>query len=504
MPLTISDQERLDQINAELARSNVEEQPSKAKETALGMADTLMSAGMESSGAMLGGSIGAFPMFSVPTLGLSIPIGAAIGGTAGYLTKEYIHGREPTLGGSAEAALMSATPIGRVASMGTKELVKEGAKQVASSVAGTTARTLMDEGRVPTSVEAALSAGGAVVGTGLAKATASNKLTKSQSKELIRQQQQAETDDALRMWQALGGVVDPVQTNPSVVTKTIERMGGRTVIASEATLKNALAAGAIARAEVGLPVDSPLTYLTLKSQKADASRVYDYISSISTSAENLIDRLGKKREEARNYWKEYGSSSSVDSLGKAQKAEAQADSMESSLEIIVNKVDSNLIPQFRDARKTLSKIHVVESALTGPETNIINPMIIGKIHDGNPELLTDGLKAIGSAARIQPQIMGPFVRLSSGTSPNVADAAVIAGISTLSGPVAATFAASKLASLNPASALAQSGIYQKIMGMPRYDTQPTQGVANFLMRTSKAAGQQLAQPQQQLLLAGRI
>jgi hypothetical protein len=34
------------------------------------------------------------------------------------------------------------------------------------------------------------------------------------------------------------------------------------------------------------------------------------------------------------------------------------------------------------------------------------------------------------------------------------------------------------------------------MGMPRYDTQPTQGVANFLMRTSKAAGQQLAQPQQ--------
>lgn len=494
MPLTVSEQKELEQINAQLAQMG-EEQPSKAKEMALGMADTLMSAGMESSGAALGGAIGAIPLLSVPTLGLSIPIGAAIGGTVGYLTKEYIHNREPTLGGGTEAALMSATPIGRLAGMGTKEVIKEGAKQVASSLASTTAKTLMDEGRLPTAKEATMSAGGAVVGTGLGKATASNKLSKSQSQELIRQQQQAETDDALRMWQALGGVVDPVQTNPSVATKAIERLGGKTVIASEATLKNTLAAGEIARSEIGLPINSPLTYDTLKAQKANVSRVYDYISSISTSAEKLIDRLGKKREEARDYWKEYGSSSSVDSLSKARKAQSQADAIESSLEAVVDKVDPNLIPQFQDARKMLSKIHVVESALTGPQTNIINPMVIGKIHDANPELLTDGLKVIGSAARIQPQIMGPFVRLSSGTSPNVADAAVIAGISTLSGPVAATFAASKLASLNPASALAQSGIYQKIMGMPRYDTQPTQGVANFLMRTSKAAGQQPA-PQQ--------
>lgn len=495
MPLTVSEQKELEQINAQLAQMG-EEQPSKTKEMALGVADTLMSAGMEGSGAALGGSIGAFPLFSVPTAGLSIPIGAALGATAGYLTKEYAHGREPTLGGSTEAALMGATPVGRLAGMGAKEVIKEGAKQVASSLAGTTAKTLIDEGRAPSAKEAALSAAGAVVGTALGKAAASDKLSKSQSQELIRQQQQAETDEALRMWQALGGVVDPVQTNPGVMTKAIERMGGKTVIAGEATLKNTLAAGDIARAEIGLAQNSPLTYSTLKAQKADASRVYDYIASISNSTEKLIDKVGKKREEARNYWKEYGSSSSVNSLEKAQKAQAQADSMESNLEAIVNKIDPNLIPQFRDARKTLSKIHVVESALTGPETGLINPMVIGKIHENNPELLTDGLKAIGAAAKIQPQIMGPFVRLPSGSSNDVYNAAVISGLAMMNAPVAAGVAATRMTTVNPMTALAKSSAYQNIMGMPRYDTQPTQGVANFLMRTSRAAGQQPSQPEQ--------
>lgn len=503
MPLTVSEQKELEQINAQLAQMG-EEQPSKAKEMALGVAGTLMSAGMESSGAALGGSIGAFPLFSVPTAGLSIPIGAALGATAGYLTKEYAYGRQPTAGGATEAAVMGATPIGRLAGMGAKEVVKEGAKQVASSLAGTTAKTLMDEGRAPTAKEAAISAGGAVVGTGLGKAAATNKLSKSQQEALLRQQQQAETDNALRMWQELGGVVDPVQTNPGVMTKAIERMGGKTVIAGEATLKNTLAAGDIARAEIGLAPNSPLTYAALKAQKADASRVYDYISSISKSTENLIDKVGKKREEARNYWKEYGSSSSVNSLEKAQKAQSQADSMESSLEAIVNKVDPNLIPQFRDARRTLSKIHVVESALTGPETGLINPMVIGKIHDNNPELLTDGLKVIGSAAKIQPQIMGPFVRLPSGSSNDVYNAAVISGLAMMNAPVAAGVAATRMAAINPMTALAQSSSYQNIMGTPRYRTEPSQGVANFLMRTSKAAGQQPVQPQQQPLLAGRI
>ena len=497
MPLTISEQNRLEQINAELAKNSVEEQPSKAKEMALGMADTLMSAGMEGSGAALGGSIGAFPLFSVPTAGLSIPIGAALGAAAGYLTKEYAHGREPTLGGGTEAALMGATPVGRFASMGPKEVIKEGTKQAISSLGGTTAKTLMDEGRLPTAKEAAESAGGAAVGTALGKATASNKLTKSQKEAFLRQQQQRETDDALRMWQALGGVTDPVQANPSGTTKTIEKLaGGRSVIAGEATLKNTLVAGDIARAEIGLDPEAPLTSKTLTALSDKVSTVYDTIGSINNSTESLIKKLREARDKSRGYWNEYGSSGTVESQSNAIKYDEKAKMIESALEKIVDKVDPNLMPQFIAARKILSKIHVVESALTGPETGLINPLVIGKINSVNPDLLTDGLKAIGSAANIQKHIMGPYLRLPSGTSPGVYDAAVVAGLSTLSGPVAAGFGASKLSDINPVKAFAQSASYQRNMGIPRYDTQPTQGVANFLMRISRAAGQQPSQPEQ--------
>lgn len=492
MPLTVSEQKELEEINALLAKN----QPSKAKEVALDTAGMLMSAGMESSGAALGAGIGAFPLFSVPTAGLSIPIGAAIGGTAGYLTKEYIQGRKPTIGGGTEAALMSASPISRLAGMGTTQVVKEGAKQVVSSLAGTTAKTLMDEGRIPTATETAMSAGGAVVGTGLGKATASTKLSKSQQEALLRQQQQAETDRSLRMWQELGGFLDPVQTNPSSTTKAIDRIGGRTVIAGESTLKNTLVAGNIARSEIGLPENSPLTYSSLKSRKAEVSRIYDDISSINSSAEKLIDKLGKKRQEARDYWREYGSNESVNSLEKARKAQAQADSIESALEVTVNKIDPELIPKFREARKILSKIHVVENALTGPETGLINPKVIGKIHDGNPELLTDGLRVIGSVATIQPQIMGPFVRLPSGSSNDVHNAVVISGLAMMNAPVAAALTATRITDFNPILKLAKSSSYQNVMGLPRYDTQPTQRVSEFLMRTSKAAGQQPF-PQQQ-------
>lgn len=498
MPLTISQQKELDEINAKLSSLGVEEKPSGAKEMAIGLADTLLSAGMEGSGAALGGAIGAFPLLSVPTAGLSIPIGAGLGAVAGYLTKEYAHGREPTLGGTTEAALMGATPIGQLAGAGTRAVVGEGARQLASSLAGTTAKTLMDEDRVPTLKEYALSTTGAVVGTGIGRATATQRLTPAQARAAQRQAQQAETDDALRMWQALGGTTDPVQANPSAVTHVVEAVGGKAAIAGEATLRNTLASGDIIRAQIGLAPDSPLTNRTLNLLRDQVSRVYDTISSLNPRAEALIDRLGTTREQARNYWREYGSNNSVEALNNARRLDGAAQTIEQSLERIVNRVDPNLMPQFRDARRTLSQIHVVDSALTGPETGLVNPRVIGKIHDTNPNLLTDGLRAIGAAANIQPQIMGPYVRLPSGTSNAVANAAVTAGLATLSNPaLAAGFVASRLTGVNPAALLSRSDIYQNVMGIPRYASGPTQNVSNFLMRTSRAAGQQSNQQQDQ-------
>jgi hypothetical protein len=498
MALTISEQKELDQIKIKLAQSGVEEKPSGAKEMALGLADTLASAGMEASGAALGGAIGAFPLLSVPTAGLSIPIGAGLGAIGGYLAKEYGHGREPTYGGATEAGIMGATPIGALAGAGTKQVISEGAKQVASSLAGTTAKTLIDERRVPTDKEAALSAAGAIFGTGLGRATATTKLTASQELAVKRQSQQAETDEALRMWQALGGVTDPVQANPSAVTHMVEAVGGKTAIAGQATLRNTLAAGDIARSQIGLEPNSPLTNKTLNLLREQVSGVYDRISSINSRAESLIDRLGTTREQARNYWREYGSNNSVEALNNARKLDGVSDTIEKSLEKIVNKVDPNLMSQFIEARRTLSQIHVVQSALTGPETGLLNPKVIGKIHDVNPGLLTDGLRAIGAAANIQPQIMGPYVRLPSGTSNAVANAAVTAGIASLSSPaLAAGFVVSRLTNINPANILSKSNTYQNIMGIPRYQSGPTQNVSNFLMQTSRAAGQQPNQQQDQ-------
>jgi len=498
MPLTISEQKELDAINAQLSSVDTEQKPSGVKAAALGFVDTLASAGMEGSGAALGGAVGAFPLFSVPTAGLSIPIGAGLGAIGGYLAKEYGHGREPTIGGATEAGLMGATPIGQLGGAGVREVVREGGKQIASSLAGTTAKTLMEEGRVPTAKEAGLSVAGAAVGTGLGRATASTRLTQSQALAAQRQAQQAETDDALRMWQALGGVTDPVQANPSAVTHAVEAVGGKAAIAGEATLRNTLAAGDIVRAQIGLNPNSPLTNTQLNILRNQVSRVYDTISSLSPRSEALIDRLGTTREQARNYWREYGSNNSVDALNNARRLDTAAQTIEQSLERIVNRVDPNLMPQFRDARRTLSQIHVVDSALTGPETGLINPKVIGKIHDTNPGLLTDGLRAIGAAANIQPQIMGPYVRLPSGTSNAVANAAVTAGLATLNAPgLAAGFIASRVTGINPASILSRSDIYQNVMGIPRYQSGPTQNVSNFLMRTSRAAGQQPNQQQDQ-------
>lgn len=494
MALTISEQEELAKLEAEAKRLELEEaQLSAGNERSLASkavgtaSDIVVPAGA----ATVGQAVGALPMFSVPTLGASVPLFGGLSGTAGYALNELAQGRTPTVGGATNAFISSTVPGAQAARMGRAALAGETVKQAAGAVAGAQAERAIEQGEAISPAEAGMALAGAAVGVKAGAKAGKGAV----AAELRTAMQQSTVDERRKLAMALGYTVDPVQSNPTTFTKGVERLqGGQAVAQAELARRNQPITNSIIRNEIGLPPEAELNAITLDTLRYTTQEPYRRLEQLTPVARTLLDQINTLRKDSRDLWKDYSVNARVETRREAEALTKKAENLENALERLAQrKANPTLVKEMRDARRQLAKIHVAESALNDATQNI-DAIVIGKIHESNPKYLSDSLKDVAEIANMQPAVMKEFVRPPSGTANYLGRSALAAtfgaagyGTGGVPGAVAGALAGS-VADI-PFRALAGSRPYQAAYGLPRYEalTTPT-AVQTFLMQSGRQAG----------------
>lgn len=291
---------------------------------------------------------------------------------------------------------------------------------------------------------------------------------------LQKQQAQNQVRDAtLKDAQDAGFKVIPSQVQGGPVNNAIESLGGKAALKQRTSLENQQVTDALARREIGLPENAPITMKALEAKRAEMSVPFTELASVSPNATYLLREVRDARQKATQFWKEYEVQKTVSSLENYKALSAKAKAMEGRLDAEAVKAGKpELVPAMRQARQDLAKTWDVERALNlGDGT--VDAHVLGRLYDhGAP--LTGGLETIAKFAQGPGrQVTGP------------ASATPTPGVSKLNWPVAAAGGAGGMATLGPVGAVVGaaapfvappaarstllSDFYQNNFARPNYD-----------------------------------
>jgi hypothetical protein len=517
MPLTLEEQKELEQLRAEESAAQAAQEAQNRREVPYSerlqqLAMSVGKMGLEGGGGAVGQAVGAFPLLSVPTAGMSVPILGAAGSALGYMAGQLASGEEITKGELAGAATTGAIPGGFAVKATGKELAKAAGRMAGASLAAKTAETAISEDRLPTATEAGLAAVGGAVGGAASGKVVSGKAAAKAAQEAAQYESR---NDAIRLGQAIGFKTDPRQFGQESVAKGIEEaVGGRQRAVDLLTQANQANTNAIIRNEIKVAANAPLDYLTLRDAATKQYGPYREVAGLNEYGKNTFADLQQTRFDMREAWNKYRQSRDANMKGDPsllEKAEAfteKAEKLEDQLaKVAADHGNPDLVERLKDARKVLSKISVVESALNSAANNV-DATIIGRLNDAKPGLLTEGMRAIGDLANIQPHIMREFVvgsdpgRGPSGRSLQLGLAAIGSGVGAkFGGPAGATagmvggYAAGQMA--NPFVAKAIEAPTQAALLNPYFQQRlaapgqpvPPEFLSRFLSQTGMRAGQ---------------
>lgn len=280
-------------------------------------------------------------------------------------------------------------------------------------------------------------------------------------------------DATLKEAQDAGYKVIPSQVNPSLPGTVIESAAGKAALKQQTTLENQRVTDAIARREIGLPENAPLTMQTLEARRQQLSAPYKALESVSSNAAYFLRELRDARQKATQFWKEYERQATVSSLENFKASNAKATAMEARLEQEAVKAGKpQLVPAMREARQAIAKTWDVERALNlGDGT--VDAQVLGRLLDHGAKL-SGGLETIAKFAQAPgKQVTGqaaaqptPGVsKLNWTVSPIFGAGGFAAG-----GPVGAAIGAAAPFVVPPAArASLLSDIYQRNFARPNYE-----------------------------------
>lgn len=243
------------------------------------------------------------------------------------------------------------------------------------------------------------------------------------SQDLVRQQTLAASQKA-------GYVVPPSTTNPTVMNKILESIGGKVATAQDAAVKNQSVTNTLSKRALGLTEDAPLTQEAMSALRAEAGDVYGMLRSAGkiVADPQFTDDLSKvtsKFSGASKDFPELAKSEVTDLVAGASKKEFSADSAVDLLSILRDRAskayasgdkglgkaykevskafedviernlkaagNSYLVSKFKDARQLIAKTHSVESAFNPSTGNVVAPKLATQLSKGKPlsgDLLT--------------------------------------------------------------------------------------------------------------------
>ena len=402
------------------------------------LADIVMEGGGPAAGQALGAATG------VPAL---IPVGGAVGGVAGNLASQQrrvLAGEQANIrpGEVISSAITGAIPGAPLAATGSRAILMEGLKQGLGGVIGKTAETMIDEGRLPSGTEVAIT--GAVPAVGGAAA----QRIQSTNPSIVAAVEDAAKQGSgrratLAAGQAEGLVIPPSTVNPSYLNRKLEATAGKEAVSQAASLKNQKTITQIAKRELGLPENAELTDSTLRSVREEASKPYGEIETMATKAQTELGDLLKKtnasgsheteaaraipenaeqiaslkvqaaadvaalrtaRDTATKNFRRYRENKSPEALETAEAALNEARLLEDRIEVAAEQFGSpELLSQLREARTRIAKSWDVERAVNVGDFNVSAPALGRALDRGAP--LTGGLETVARFQQAFPKSM---------------------------------------------------------------------------------------------------
>jgi len=370
------------------------------------------------------------------------PFGAVAGSMAGNAAGQGVNialGWQP-LGFDKGSLAASAIPVPAIEAGGP---VLKSALTVGSGLAGTVVQNEIDEGKMPTAAQMALSAGmsltGHTISSMLNTGAAKTNLAKNMAFNVPR-------DEIAKQARASGFTVPPAETNPSVLNKSLQSLGGKLAVNQASKAGNSALADQVVAADIPGLNGGPATRDALEAAKQDLYAPYDKIRTISASAaQDLaalksvqlnsgdahglavqqdnplfqqlsghlqtvanadVDGLRAARfasQKAYERFKMFGGGNVADQEAAEQFGQV-ADQKEADIEKAAQAIgDPELLNQLNASRTQLAKINVI-SKVTNPDTGEVDPAALARLGKKLP--LTGGLQTVAKFAGAFPKAIG--------------------------------------------------------------------------------------------------
>ena len=210
-------------------------------------------------------------------------------------------------------------------------------------------------------------------------------------------------DETLRAGRQEGYVVPPSVSGGGVLSRRLENFGGKAATAQDAAIKNQQVTNTLARKELGLPKNTPLSVRTLDTLRNRLAAPYREVAAISPQAKTALEQLKQARFDANAHFKHYDVSADPASLAKARDFDNQAKALELSLEAFAKAAGKpQLIPELRQARVEIAKTFTVERALNVGSGDV-SAATVGRMADAGKPL--GSLETTGKFQQAFPHYM---------------------------------------------------------------------------------------------------
>lgn len=350
-----------------------------------------------------------------------------------------------------------------------------------------------------------LGAAGGGVGYGVGKGIAAgvNKLAAGRAAEAAGNSVRDATAATAR---EAGYVIPPVQTNPSLVNRTLEGLAGKITTGQGASIKNQKTTNALAARALGLDESMPITQEALTGLRSEAGQAYgaikgagiikadqEYSQALAGITQKFQTASKDFPELAKNEIESvisavdkptFGADSAIEAIkilrekgdkafGSGDKATGKAfraasDAMEGVIERNLQTMGpeaQGMLQQFREARQLIAKTYTVEKALNNSTGNVAARKLAAQLARGKP--LSGELKDVARFAQAFPKAADEVLSSMPGISP--LDYFSAGGISAVTGNPLSMLA---VGTRPLARAAILSKPYQATMGAPTYSGNP--------------------------------
>ncbi len=428
-----------------------------------------------------------------PAIGQRVagPIGGFAGGVIGdtlaqiHQISTSDHNVDFKPGQALGAGVVGAFPMAGMKGASANKVALESGTQALVNLAAEIASTGIDKQALPTPEQMGNAATYGAFSPLVARLVDAGKLAQ---KETIRQGKFSYDDETFLNAHNAGLLLDPAKSNPTATTKLVSSLAAQTPVQKAAAAHNLQVAQDLAREELKLPPDVPMSPLVLADQRMKLAEPYRELAKISSSASDMVKEWEGAKADAKDYMKAYGRDHQPDTRKKAISAQNDAIAAEQLLQQEAVKVGRpDLVDAMKSASREIAKNHAVDSALIGGTTKI-DPLVLGAMVDSRAPL-SGNLAIIGRLAAAMPEVMTVPTNQPVGWSRIAARSTPAALGMFIGGPAGAAvggvagfgipWAAKKMALSQP---------YQAFMSLPKYGTNSPDISANAVRFATQSLG----------------